>query len=85
MYLIKKMNVVHAIEPLPKKVKAQLGRINDLRNAFTHSLFPELRKEHHKTEKVHYKGKDIRTLDGLRTFIADAEDAFDFLWKRLEK
>jgi|EndMetStandDraft_3_1072993.scaffolds.fasta_scaffold84702_1 hypothetical protein len=68
MYLLKKMNVMHAIVPLPKKVRTQLSSINGIRNAFTHSFFPELRKEHHKIKSVQYKGKDIRTFNGLKTF-----------------
>ena len=32
-----------------------------------------------------YKGKDIRTLDGLKAFKADAEQVFNYLWARREK
>jgi len=34
---------------------------------------------------VLYKGKDIRTLDGLKAFKADAEQVFNYLWARREK
>src|ERR1700750_1652257 len=44
MYLLKKMDVVHAIKPLPSDVIKAVRKIN---NAFAHSLFPENRKEHH--------------------------------------
>jgi hypothetical protein len=70
MYLLKKMDVVHAIKPLPSNVIKAVRKINAVRNAFAHSLFPENRKEHRKNKKVLYSDKDIRTDEGLRNFLA---------------
>src|SRR5215510_13564745 len=54
MYLLKKMDVVHAIKPLPSDVIKAIRKINAVRNAFAHSLFPENRKEHRKNKQVLY-------------------------------
>jgi len=71
MYLLKKMDVVHAIKPLPSNVRKAIRKINAVRNAFAHSLFPENRKEHRKNKKVLYGDNDIRTHEGLKNFLVD--------------
>src|SRR5215471_3185494 len=67
MYLLKKMDVVHAIKPLPSNVRKAIRKSNAVRNAFAHSLFPENRKEHRENKKVLYGDRDIRTHEGLKT------------------
>jgi hypothetical protein len=57
MYLLKKMALVHAIDPVPSGVRKTIEKVNALRNAFAHSFFPENRKEHCKNKKVLYNGK----------------------------
>jgi hypothetical protein len=71
MYLLKKMELVHAIDPLPSEVIKTIRKVNALRNAFAHSFFPENRKEHRKHKKVLYSGKDIHTHEGLELFLND--------------
>jgi hypothetical protein len=78
----KKMALVHAIKPLSKDVTSAIHRVNTIRNAFAHSFFPENRKEHRKNKKVLYNGKDIRTYEGIETFIDDAHTAFNYLARR---
>jgi hypothetical protein len=85
MYLLKKMQMAHAIRPLPKDVRATIEKANAIRNAMAHSFFPENRKEHMKVGKVLYAGKDIRTADGLRQFKDDCHDAYDYLASRVRK
>jgi len=82
MFLLKKMQIVHAIKPLPRNIQSSLHRINSVRNAFAHSFFPENRKEHRKVRKVLYLGKDIRTPEGLDAFILDAHETFNYLFDR---
>ena len=79
MYLLKKMQMVQAIRPLPKEVRSTIEKANAIRNAMAHSFFPENRKEHMKIGKVLYAGKDIRTPDGLRQFKDDCHEAYDYL------
>jgi hypothetical protein len=89
IYLLKKMELVHAIKPLPKEVRSTIYRLNDIRNAFAHSLFPENRKEHKKTKrgnsKVLYKDKDIRTYEGLKLFVDDTSAAYTYLVRRFKR
>jgi len=82
-FLLKKMQIAHAIKPLPGSIQSSIHRINSVRNAFAHSFFPENRKEHKKLGKVLYMGRDIRTHEGLDAFIADASDTYDFIAKRV--
>jgi hypothetical protein len=81
MFLLKKMQMAHAIKPLPKEVRETIQKLNAIRNAVAHSFFPENRKEHYKTKKVLYAGKDIRTSEGLRKFKDDCHDAYDYIQK----
>jgi hypothetical protein len=83
MYLLKKMQMVHAIRPLPKEIRETIQKVNAIRNAIAHSFFPENRREHHKTGKVLYAGKDLRTPEGLRKFKDDCDDAYDYIQKRV--
>jgi hypothetical protein len=85
MYLLKKMDVVHAIKPLPSDVMKAIRKVNAVRNAFAHSLFPENRKEHRKNKKVLYGDKDIRTNEGSKNFLADYRVAFTYLERRFER
>lgn len=83
MYLLKKMQMVHAIRPLPKDVRETLAKTNAIRNAVAHSFFPENRKEHMKAGKVLYSGKDIRSVEGLRLFKDDCNAAYSYIAKRV--
>lgn len=83
MYLLKKMQTVHEIKPIPKKAGEFLKKLNAIRNAMTHSQRPELRKEYRKAKKVTYAGRDIYTPDGLGDFEADYLSAHKTLMRRI--
>jgi hypothetical protein len=83
MFLLKKLNVVQAIGPVPSEVSKIISRINAVRNGLAHSFFPENRKENRGTGKVLYSGADIRSLEGLRRFKDDAETAYRYLYERV--
>jgi hypothetical protein len=85
MYLHKKMQMAHAIRPLPKEVRGTIERVNAIRNAMAHSFFPENRKEYMRAGKVLYAGKDIRTPDGLQRFKDDCSEAYDYLKTRVQR
>ena len=85
MYLLKKMDVVHAIKPLHSDVMKIIRKTNAVRNAFAHSLFPENRKEYRKSNEVLYGDIDIRTPQGLQQFVADCRLAFDYLGRRFAR
>lgn len=82
MYLIKKMELVHAIKPLPREVRSTVHRLNSTRNAIAHSFFPENRKEHRTVGKVLYLERDIRTSEGLEGFQEDCHTTWVYLAKR---
>jgi hypothetical protein len=82
MYLLKKTEVVHAIEPIPSHVRRIINKVNALRNSMAHSFFPENRKEHRKDGKVLYDGKDIRTAKGITAFLDDCGEAWSYLARR---
>lgn len=82
MYLLKKMELLHAIDPLPSEITKTIRKVNALRNAFAHSYFPENRKEHRKNKKVLYGGKDIRTEAGLELFLNDWHPAWTYIARR---
>lgn len=79
MYLLKKMQMVHVIKPLPKDIREIIQKVNAIRNAMAHSFFPENRKEHMKVGKVLYSGKDMRSAEGLRQFHEDCREAQTYL------
>jgi hypothetical protein len=82
LHLIKKMELVHEIKDMPKSVRNAIHDLNAMRNAFTYSLCIEkcrLRKKH---SKVSYRGKDIRTYQGLKMFMEDTHQAHMYLWRR---
>jgi hypothetical protein len=81
LYLIKKMEIVHAIKYIPKNVRNAIYDLDGMRNAFAHSLHPENRRDK-KHKKVFYRGKDIRTYDGLKMFMEDTHQAHMYLWRR---
>jgi hypothetical protein len=82
-YLIQKMDLVHAIAPIPTKVRNAIHRINDIRNTVAHSLFPQNLRRYMPDKKVMYGGANLFTLDGLETFLADYKLVDDYLTIRL--
>ena len=82
MYILKKMELVHAVKPLPREVRETLRKLNAIRNSIAHSFFPENRKEHRKARRVLYEGKDIHTSEGLEGLLADCHEAWVYLAKR---
>jgi hypothetical protein len=82
-FLLKKLSIVHAISPVPSEVTKIINRVNAVRNGLAHSFFPENRKENKGSGSVLYAGIDIRSLDGMRQFKADADQAYRYLYDRV--
>jgi hypothetical protein len=82
-FLLKKLALVGAIKNVPKDVSSAIQRINDVRNALAHSLFPENRRRYMMGKKVIYLGSDIFTLDGIEKLNQDCALAENWLSKRL--
>jgi hypothetical protein len=82
-YLLNKLKLVHAIDPVPPPVRDAIERINAVRSAVAHSFFPENRRQHRKNKAVMYRGNDIHTKQGLEKFVEDFQVANEYLWKRV--
>ena len=82
MYLLKKLAIVRAAQPVPSDVTNKLHKLNALRNALAHSFYPENRKEYQSSGKVMYGGHDIRTPTGLQEFMEDANQIITHLHER---
>jgi hypothetical protein len=81
-YLLKKMAIVHAIKAIPSDVSSAIARINDVRNALTHSFFPEHRRRYMADQKVMYKGVHLFSVEGVERFGEDYNLAQKYLVKR---
>lgn len=82
-YLLKKMQIIHEIQPVPAKISEHIRKLNAIRNAVTHSSNPEYRKEYRKTKKVAYSKRDIFTPQGLSLFETDSLAALRALEPRI--
>jgi hypothetical protein len=80
VYLLKKMSIVASMRTIPKEVTKIIARINDLRNALAHSMFPQNRRQHMPHRKVMYQGLDIFTKPGVEKF----EEEFQIVRKYLD-
>jgi hypothetical protein len=72
-FLLKKLLMVEAIIIVPSAVSSAVKRINDVRNAVTHSFFPENRRRYMDAKGVTYKGVDLFTVEGVEKLQQDYE------------
>jgi hypothetical protein len=81
MYPLQKLRLIDDIDEIPKEFRKTIERLNNLRNALAHSFVPESRREHQKTGYVGYRGRDIFSLEGLRSFDDDRDALIYYLWE----
>jgi hypothetical protein len=81
-YVLKKMAIVHAIKAIPSDASSAIARINDVRNALTHSFFPEHRRRYMADQKVIYKGVHLFSVEGVEKFGEDYNLAQKYLVRR---
>jgi hypothetical protein len=72
-FLLKKLAMVEAIMTVPSAVSSAVKRINEVRNAITHSIFPENRRRYMAAKKVAYQGVDLFTVEGIEKLQQDYE------------
>jgi hypothetical protein len=82
LYLVKKLELVKAINAVPKDVRSALTRINDTRNAIAHSFFPENRRRHMSKRMLMHNGVNLFTPEGVEKFQQDFALAQAYLEKR---
>lgn len=70
-FLLKKLATVQAIKKVPTDVSNSIKRINDVRNALAHSLFPYNRRRYKAEGKVMYKGVNLFSREGMLKFHED--------------
>ena len=56
---------------MPTDVSNGIRRINDIRNALAHSLFPENRRRYMNEKNVTYRGTNLFSLEGIEKFKDD--------------
>jgi hypothetical protein len=78
-FLLKKLFLVEVIRKVPTDVSSAIKRINDVRNAVAHSLFPENRRRYMRDKKVLYSGKHLLSLEGIEAFDQDCGIAERYL------
>jgi hypothetical protein len=77
LYLLQKLRFLKSIKKVPKNISENIERINYLRNGIAHSFFPENLKK----SKPVYKGKDIFSLEGLKTLGDDVDKIVNYFLK----
>jgi hypothetical protein len=77
-FLLKKLAMVEQITKVPTNVSSSVKRINDVRNALAHSLFPQNRRRYMADKKVMYSGLHLFSVEGLEKFQEDYEIARAF-------
>jgi hypothetical protein len=82
IYLLQKLRLVRAIEEVPAKHRDSIEAINALRNAITHSFFPENRRQYAKNKSVIYAGEDIYAKKGIEKLVNNVESVIAYLQVR---
>jgi hypothetical protein len=82
-FLLKKLTMVQAILKVPSNVSSSIMRINDVRNALAHSLFPQNRRRYKTEKKVTYKGADLFSREGVLKFHEDYEIVEKYFWRKV--
>jgi hypothetical protein len=77
-FMLKKLAMVEQITKVPTNVSNSVKRINDVRNALAHSLFPQNRRRYIAGKKVTYSGLHLFSVEGLKKFQEDYEVARAF-------
>jgi|SRR5262249_8775937 len=83
LFLLKKLQMVEAIRPIPKNVSSAIKRINDIRNVLAHSLFPKRRRRYMADKKLLYHGTNLFSAAGVQKFQDDFDVAYE--WLRFEQ
>jgi hypothetical protein len=80
------MDIVDAIEIIPRKHKDTIYKLNDLRNAIARGFIPENRRLYLKFgNKVMYDGENIYTKEGIEKFNNSIGPVYHYLEMRASK
>lgn len=81
LFYLKKFNIVQKFINIPKKIKSNIIKINDLRNVLTHSYIPEK----FYSDRIIYNGKLIFSAEGVKLFDSDVSDISKYFHVFFEK
>ncbi len=76
--LLQKLRYVKSFVNIPRRIVADIERLNSLRNGLAHAFFPE----NLRVSKPQWKGKNIFSLDGVKAFDSDMQRIKDFFIPR---
>jgi len=82
IYTSLKVKLIHEIDPIPSAIRVKIEKVTALRNAITHSLFAENRRQYAKYKKVMYDNQEIFSMAGLSAFENDFAAIRDYLEAR---
>jgi hypothetical protein len=82
-FLLKKLSMVEAIKKVPPDVSKSIKRINDVRNALAHSLFPQNRRRYVADKNVTYQGAVLFSRAGVVKFREDYDIVHEYFWKKV--
>ena len=80
MPFMRKVSITKQIIEIPKNILSNINKINDIRNAITHTLTPEQLKN----KRVLYNKKNIYEINTIVEFNKDYKKTSDFLQKLFE-
>ena len=82
-FLLKKLSMVEAIKKVPADVSKSIRRINDLRNALAHSLFPQNRRRYMAEKKVTYQGVELFSRAGIVKLRGDCDIVYKYFHRKV--
>jgi hypothetical protein len=93
LYLTQKLAFLKDVYNVPKPISSKIEEINALRNAMAHAFFPENLRAYQmkgrpaprKPITVRYRGHDLFTAGGVKTFVDDCSEVVDFLFLQLKR
>jgi len=77
--LLQKLRYFKPFANIPKGIISDIQRLNSLRNGLAHSFFPE----NLRSSKPQWKGKNIFSLEGVKTFSVDIQKIKDYFFRRM--
>jgi hypothetical protein len=76
--LMEKLAYVRALREVPRPIRGDVERLNNLRNGIAHAFFPE----NLRSAKPKWKGKDIFSLEGVSLLVEDLANIDDYFLRR---
>lgn len=81
LFLLKKLQIVSKVHKMPKDIYKFITEMNSIRNALTHSLFPENLQKN----KPLYKKKSIYSMEGFKAYTEGWGKTSDYLGKLVKR